>query len=203
MQQVLLGLLGQHCLVYLDDVIVIGETQNKLLSNLPLVLQRYQHAGLTENPKKCVFLQGSLPFLEHIVSAEGLATDPEKVRTVTQWPAQTSGEETRSFLGLAGYYRAFSPSYGRIALPLTSLTEKTSEFKWAIEYEEAFQSLKTALTSAPILVFPDLSKNANPFILYTNASGHTIGVFLAQADQDGRERILQYGSRTLDKAERN
>ncbi len=66
--------------MYLDDVSVFGETQEELLFNLSLVLQRYQHAGLTENPKKCVFLQDSLPFLGHIVSAEGLATDPEKVR---------------------------------------------------------------------------------------------------------------------------
>ncbi len=91
MQQVLQGVLGQHCLVYLDDVILFGETQNELLSYLSLVPQRYQHDGLTENPKKCVFLQDSLPFQGHIVSAEGLATDPEKVRTVTQWPAQTQG----------------------------------------------------------------------------------------------------------------
>ncbi len=110
MQQALQGLLGQHYLVYLDDVIVFGETQDELLSNLSLVLQRYQQAGLTLNPKKCVFLQDSLPFLGHIVSAEGLATDPEKVQAVIEWPTPTSGEETRSFLGLAGYYRAVIPS---------------------------------------------------------------------------------------------
>ncbi len=118
---------------------------------------------------KCVFLQDSLPFLGHIVSAEGLATDPEKVRAVTEWPTPTSGDETRSFLGLAGYYRAFIPSYSRIALPLICLTEKMREFKWTNECEEAFQTLKTALTSAPILAFPDLSKDANPFIIDTDA----------------------------------
>ncbi len=72
--------------MYLDDVIVFGETQDELLSNLSLVLQRYQQAGQTLNPKKCVFLQDSLPFLGHVVSAEVLATDPEKVRAVTEWP---------------------------------------------------------------------------------------------------------------------
>ncbi len=136
--------------MYLDDVIVFEETQDELLSNLSLVLQRYQQAGLTLNPKKCVFLQDSLPFLGHIVSAEGLATDPEKVRVVTEWPTPTSGEETWSFLGLAWYYRAFIPSYSRIALPLTRLTEKTREFRWTNECEEAFQTLKTALMASCI-----------------------------------------------------
>ncbi len=88
MQQALQGLLGQHCLVYLDDVIVFGKTQDELLSNLSLVLQRYQQAGLTLTPKKRVFLQDSLPILGHIVSAEGLATDPEKVRAVAKWPVR-------------------------------------------------------------------------------------------------------------------
>ncbi len=110
MQQALQGLLGQHYLVYLDDVIVYGDAQDELLSNLSLVIQRYQQAGLTLNPKKGVFQQDSLPFLGHIVSAQGLVTDPEKVLAVTEWPTPTSGEETRSFLGLAGYYRAFVPS---------------------------------------------------------------------------------------------
>ncbi len=98
MQQVLQELLGQHCLVCLDNVIIFGEMQDELLSNLSLALQRYQQAGLTLNPKKCVFLQDSLTFLGYIVSVEGLATDPEKVRAVTQWPTPTFGEETRSFL---------------------------------------------------------------------------------------------------------
>ncbi len=138
-----------------------------------------------------MFLQESIPFLGHIVSTEELATDPKKVRTVTEWPTPTSGEETRSFLGLAGYHRAFIPSYSCVALPLTRLTEKTREFKWTNQCEEAFQTLKRALTSTPILAFPDLSKDANPFILNTDAIGHAIGAVLAQADQDGRERVIQ------------
>ncbi len=81
--------------------------------------------------------------------------------------------------------------------------EKTREFKWTNVCEEAFQTLKTALTSAPILALPDISKDANPFTLETDARGHAIGAVLAQADQDGRERVIKYGSRTLDKAERN
>ncbi len=71
-------------MVYLNDAIVFRATQEELLSNLSLVLQRYQQIGLILNPKKCVLLQDSLPFLGHIASAEGLATIPEKVRAVTE-----------------------------------------------------------------------------------------------------------------------
>ncbi len=120
-------------------------------------------------PKKCVFLQDSLPFLGHIVSAEGLGTDPEKVRAVTEWPTPTSGEETRSFLGLAGYYRAFIPSYNRIALPLTRLTEKAHEFRWTNECEPIPQPIPSGYPNQPLGVdivgpFPP-SKHGNVYLL--------------------------------------
>ncbi len=110
MQIVLHGLLGKHCLVYLDDGIVFGETQEEMLHNMSLVLQRYQEAGLTLNSKTWTFLQPSISFLGHIVSAAGLSTDPEKVRAVQEWPTPTSAEEVRSFLGLAVfcYFRKMS-----------------------------------------------------------------------------------------------
>ncbi len=110
MQKVLHGLFGKHFLVCFDDGIVFGETQEEMLHKMSLVLQRYQEAGLTLNPKTWTFLQPSISFLGRIVSAAGLSTDPEKVRAVQEWPTPTSVEEVRSFLGLADfcYYRKMS-----------------------------------------------------------------------------------------------
>nr|VZH98725.1 unnamed protein product [Spirometra erinaceieuropaei] len=107
MQKLLQNLCPSKCLVYLDDVIVWGTTISELLDNLSEVLTRNQDAGLTLNPKKCKFLQPEIPLLGHIVSREGLKTDPDKIQVVIDWPQPANGDEVRSFLGLAGYYRAF------------------------------------------------------------------------------------------------
>nr|VZI14049.1 unnamed protein product [Spirometra erinaceieuropaei] len=203
MQKLLQNLCPSKCLVYLDDVIVWGTTISELLDNLSEVLTRYQYAGLTLNPKKCKFLQPEIRFFGHIVSREGLKTDPDKIQVVIDWPQPANGDEVRSFLGLAGYYRAFIPSYARLAFPLTRLTEKSRPFKWTTECEDAFSHLKEALTAAPVLSFPDLSRDGPQFILDTDASSHAIGGVLSQTDTDGREHVIQYGSRTLDKSERN
>ncbi|BHF73911.1 hypothetical protein SprV_0401699500 [Sparganum proliferum] len=203
MQKLLKNLYPSKCLVYLDDVIVWGTTISELLDNLSEVLTRYQEAGLTLNPRKCKFLQTEIRFLGHIVSNEGLRTDPDKIQVVKDWPQPVNGDEVRSFLGLAGYYRAFIPSYARLAFPLTRLTEKSRTFRWTTECGKAFSYLKEALTAAPVLSFPDLSRDAPPFILDTDASSHAIGGVLSQTDSNGREHVIQYGSRTLDKSERN
>nr|VZI49393.1 unnamed protein product [Spirometra erinaceieuropaei] len=174
MQKLLKNLCPSKCLVYLDDVIVWGTAISELLDNLSEVLTRYQDAGLTLNPKKCKFLQPEIRFLGHIVSREGLKTDPDKIQ-----------------------------SYARLAFPLTRLTEKSRPFKWTTECEDAFSHPKEALTAAPVLSFPDLSRDGPPFILDTDASSHAIGGVLSQTDTDGREHVIQYGSRTLDKSERN
>nr|VZI32540.1 unnamed protein product [Spirometra erinaceieuropaei] len=93
--------------------------------------------------------------------------------------------------GLAGYYRAFIPSYARLAFPLTRLTAKSRPFSWTTECENAFSHLKEALTAAPVLSFPDLSRDGPPFALDTDASSHAIGGVLSQTDTDGREHVIQ------------
>lgn len=203
MQKVLKGLTPKKCLVYLDDVLIFGATPEEMMTNLEDTLQRYRVAGLTINPKKCCFLQREVNFLGHTISEQGIFTEAGKVSAVQNWPQPESGEEMKSFLGLAGYYRAFIPSYARIAFPLNRLTEKDRPFKWTAECKVAFHQLKEALTAAPILAFPILTSDAPPFVLDTDASSHAIGAVLSQRGEDGRERVISYGSRTLDKAERN
>ena len=86
----------------------------------------------------------------HIISAEGVAVDPSKVEDVLNWIVPKSVKKIRSFLGLAGYYRKFIPNFSSIAKPMTKLLEKDSKFKWSSACEEAFQSLKKHLTTAPV-----------------------------------------------------
>ena len=133
------------------------------------------------------------------MSGDGIATDPQKTKIVSDWPVPKSVKEVRSFLGLAGYYRRFVKGYASIAAPLHSLTKKDQSFKWTEETQTAFESLKEALTSPPILAMPD---DNGEFVLDTDASDHTIGAVLSQI-QDGTEKVIAYASRSLDKREVN
>ena len=126
--------------------------------------------------------------------------DPQKTSKVEEWPIPTKIQEVQQFLGLANYYRRFIQNFAIIAVPLHKLIERNRAFKWTEECNQAFNTLKMCLTSAPILALPDWSK---PFILDTDASDVGIGAVLSQIHQDGSEHAICYASRTLTKPERN
>ena len=199
MDLVLAGLQWDSCLVYLDDVIIPGRSLSEHLQNLSAVLDRLRKAGLKLQPPKCVLCRKEVTFLGHIVSEQGIATDPAKTEKVKSWPIPTSRLEVQQFLGLANYYRRFIRDFATIARPLHRLTERTTQFKWTNECQAAFDQLKSKLTTSPILAFPDF---ARPFILDTDASDTGIGAVLSQISDDGKEKVVAYASRTLSKTER-
>ena len=199
MDLVLAGLQWSQCLVYLDDVIILGKTFKDHLANLQAVFERLRQAGLKLQPKKCEFLRRKVRYLGHIVSKEGVAADAEKVKKVSSWPAPTTTRDVQQFLGFAGYYRRFVQNFAQIARPLHRLTERATPFKWTQECQDAFEKLRHCLTSAPVLAYPDYSQ---PFILDTDASNTGIGAVLSQLDEDGKERVIAYASRLLSKPER-
>lgn len=184
--------------MYLDDVIVVGRTFEEHLRNLRDVFARLRAAGLKLQPKKCHLCSPEVEFLGHVVSAEGVSTDPKKIEKVANWPVPTSKKEVQQFLGLANYYRRFVENFAKIAKPLHRLTEKTTKFEWSADCQAAFEHLRQKLVSAPILAFPDLEK---PFILDTDASDMGIGAVLSQMDDNGTERVIAYASKTLSKPE--
>ena len=190
MDLVLAGLQWSACLVYLDDIIVLGRDFYGHLQNLQLVLQRIRDAGLKLQPAKCAFFQSEVKYLGHIVSWEGVAADPSNVNKVCSWPVPTTAEEVQQFLGLANYYRRFIRDFANIAKPLHRLTECMAMFKWTDDCQAAFDELRNQLISTPNLAFPDYTER---FILDTDASDTGLGAVLSQLDEEGAEHVVAYG----------
>ena len=199
MERVLKGLQWQTLLLYLDDIIVFSKDFSSHLTRLEEVFQRFRAAGLKLKPTKCRLFQEEVSYLGHIVSKSGVATDPEKVEAVRSWPSPKCLQEVRSFLGFVGYYRRFCPDFATIARPLNLLTSKETPFKWDQPEEDAFQTLKELLTTAPVLTYPDPSR---PYILDTDASNEAAGAVLSQ-EVDGEERVVAYFSKTFSPPQRN
>ena len=130
-----------------------------------------------------------MKFLGHVISKERIVVDPTKVEAVLNWKQPKNVHEIRSFLGLAGYYRKFIKDFSRIANPMTKLTQKGVKVIWDDKCEEAFQELKTRLTSAPVLIILEIGVS---YIVYTDASLHGLGCVLMQSD-----RVVAYASRQL------
>ena len=203
-------------LFYLDDICVFSETVDQMLDRVALVFERLKTFNLKIKPKKSFFFQKSVSFLGHILSSEGIAPNPEKVDKVKNWPKPSNPKEVHSFIGLASYYRRFIPNFAKIAGPLHALIVPASTkqklkrgevhkkdlppFEWTEECQKSFDALKDALTSAPILAYPDYSK---PFILETDASLKGLGAVLSQRGDDNVVRVVAYASRSLRPSEKS
>jgi len=187
------------CLVYLDDIIVYSSTVEEHLLRLRKLFDRLRIAKLKLKPSKCNLLRAEVNFLGHVVSGEGVSTDPGKIEVVRDWPTPSDVKKVRSFFGLASYYRRFVPTFAEIAAPLHTLTAKNKQFDWTSDCDRAFLRLKYALIFFPILAMPNV---ADPFLLDTDACDVSIGAVLSQV-QNGIERVIAYASRSLSKPERN
>ena len=152
------------CLIYLDDIIVFAKTQQEAITRLGTIFQKLREAGLKLQPSKCELFKTSLLYLGHIVSEDGIRTDPKKVEAVLQWPVPMTVTDVRSFLGLTNYYRRFLKGYAKIARPLTNLIsgenadKKKALVVWTPKCQEAFEQLKKLCTEAPVLAYPDFTK---------------------------------------------
>ena len=166
---VLTGLARDGCMVYLDDVLVVGRDFEEHSSSLAKVFEQLQLAGLTLKPEKYKFAHHpEVHYLGHVVSAEGAQTNPCKLKAVSEFPVPNNVKSLRSFLGLASYYQRFIPQFARIAGPLHNFTKKDVEFTWTNVCQKAFENQKKLLASAPVLSYPDFSV---PFTLETDAMG--------------------------------
>ena len=186
---------------YVDDVLGHTSTWSEHMEMLGDVFERVRQAGLTVRPTKCLIGFGNIGFTGHVVGNGIIRMEEEKLNKVRDAPQPQTKKQVRAFLGLAGYYRKFIPSFAEVAAPLTDLTKKgcPNKVDWKPEHEKAFTLLKDKLTQGPILRIPDFDR---PFVLGTDASDSGIGAVLLQKFDDGTFPIM-YASKKLLKREQN
>ncbi|UYV84530.1 K02A2.6-like, partial [Cordylochernes scorpioides] len=197
--KILRGLKWTMVLCYLDDIVVYSKSFNEHLHRLEIILQCLNKAELRLNPKKCLFGTERIRVFGHLVDSKGIYPDPEKIEAIDKFPTPKSITDVRSFIGLCSYYLRFIENFAEKAAPLHEVLKKEKKFTWNSDQQDAFDSLKKALMSEPVLAY---FEEQLPTELHTDASGCGIGAVLVQIN-DGKERPVGYASRTLSKAEKN
>lgn len=193
------GLPNITILAYLDDIIVISNGFDRHLDDLELVFQRLRQFKLVANREKCQFLRQNIKFLGHLITSDGIQTDPSKVSAILDMKPPINVTQVRTFLQTCSWYRRFIEKFAEIARPLTNLTKKSSPWFWGESENGAFMALKRLLTESPILRQAD---DTLPFIIRTDASQYALGAVLLQGEKFD-EKPIEYASRLLIAAERN
>jgi hypothetical protein len=156
MNKVFMEYLDKFVVVFIDDILIYSKDDKEHEHHLRLIMEKLREHKLYVKFSKCEFWLNKVGFLGHIVSAEGVAVDPSKVTSVTEWESPKNAGDIQSFLGLAGYYRRFIENFSKIAKPMTELLKKDKKFEWTDSCEASFQELKKRLVSAPVLCLPDI-----------------------------------------------
>ena len=189
-----------NTVVYIDDILITGATEEEHLQTLVKVLKRLREAGLKLKKKKCSFFARSVVYLGHKIDAKGLHPMSDKLQAVQEAPQPNNVSELKSYIGLLSYYGKFLPRRSTTLAPLYSLLCKDKCWRWTAQHEAAFLASKELLTSSQVLVHFDPTK---PLVLSCDASQYGVGAVLAHRTTEGLEQPIGFASRTLSAAEKN
>ncbi|KAI4291275.1 hypothetical protein PAPHI01_0549 [Pancytospora philotis] len=192
-------------LPYFDDIIVFSKSAEEHIKHLEVVFSRLKGINMALNRKKCNFMKSEVKLLGFVVGAGIVKPDPDKIKALKEYKRPDNISELRSFLGLVNYNREFIPKFTELTLPLYNMIKgeqkkSTKVVVWGPNEAMSFSKLKGAISESTSLALPDFTKK---FIVITDASHTAIGAVLAQADDNGKERIIHTFSRALDKAQKN
>jgi RNase H-like domain found in reverse transcriptase/Reverse transcriptase (RNA-dependent DNA polymerase)/Integrase zinc binding domain/Chromo (CHRromatin Organisation MOdifier) domain/Retroviral aspartyl protease len=191
---------------YFDDIFIHSRAMDEKsevevhMEHLRELLILMRQHKLYANIKKCVFGADEIPVLGCFVGKNGVRSDPEKVRAISEWPVPNCAKDLRKWLGLANYLHKYCKDYAALTQPLTGLLKKNTAWIWRSEQSTAFEEIKRRLLSAPVLKIADPDK---PFFVVCDASDFAVGAALLQCDDSGVERVIAYVSRQLKAAEKN
>lgn len=184
---------------YLDDILVLSKTFVEHLEDLKLIFDRLRKCNLRARREKCTFVRNSVKYLGHIITPDGIKADSSKISAIKDMKPPRCKKHVQSFVQTCSWYRKFVPNFSNIARPLTDLLKKNREFQFGEKEMQAFELLKEALVSAPILIQANPEK---PYVLRTDASDYALGAVLLQGEGVD-ERPIEFASRLLSSAERN
>ena len=189
-----------NTMVYLDDILVTGPTEEEHLQTLELVFKRLAQAGFRLKASKCSFLSEKVEYLGHRINAEGIHSSGTTLSAIREAPAPTNLTELRSYLGMVNHYGRFLPNLATVLAHMHQLFRKDTKWYWMKAQQEAFDRTKEMLSSPQVVTHFDSSK---ALILTCDASQYGIGSVLAHVMEDGTERPIAYHSRSLSPAEKN
>ncbi|QRW21158.1 Retrotransposable element Tf2 protein [Rhizoctonia solani] len=200
MNKLFKDLLDVCVIIYLDDILIYSKDDASHTKHVHEVLRRLMDNQLFCKASKCTFHVTSVEYLGIIVSDKGFSLDKLKIQAVQEWPTPTKVKEVQSFLGFANFLRRFVANFSHLARPLHNLVKKDTPWKWEAREQEAFQSLKDAITNAPVLCHANPTR---PYFLETDASGAALGSILSQRQEDGCLHPLGFLSESFKGAEQN
>lgn len=189
------GLPSEKLFIYIDDIIVLGKSEQDHLNNLKEMFSRCRERNLKINPEKCNFFKTEVLFLGHLCNQDGIKPDPSKFKTISEYPIPKDSDAVRRFVALANYYRKFIPNFSLTSIPLNKLTKKNAKFEWEKEQNIAFNKIKENLSNPKILAYPDYSQQ---FVLTVDASKNGVGAVLSQNNSP-----IAFASKAFTRAERN
>jgi hypothetical protein len=195
MNKVFIKYLDKFVVVFIDDTLIFLKTEEEHETHLRLVLEKLKADQLYAKFSKCEFWITKVAFLGDVISTSGVSVDLRKVKDVLNWMSSTNVIEIQSFLGLASYYQRFIKDFSKIAKPMMKLLEKNKDIDWTKECQASFEELKKQLTSAPVVILPDISKT---FDIYCDTSQQGLGCVLMQEG-----KVVSYASHQLRKHEEN
>src|SRR5260221_2595602 len=184
----------------MDNILVYSCTLSNHQQIVCQVLSTLQKWRLFLKPEKCKFEQKEVEYLGLVILKDHVAMDPTKVCRVMEWPTPTKVKEVQSFLGFVNFYQKFICDFSDVTCPLYALTRKTQQWVWGSPKQKAFDALKKAVTSTPVLTFPSQS---SCFRLECDASNFVTGVVLSQAQADGMHQPISFMSKGFSDAEHN
>lgn len=184
----------EYAINYVDDLLITSSSIEHHLHHIKAVLEKLKEANITVNINKTEFCKKQVKFLGHIISAEGIAPDPEKVEAIRNFPIPHDVKHLRAFLGLCNYYRKFADSYSKTVLPLQALLKKNVKWNWTPVVQQAFDTTKDLFLKTVILHHPDSSK---PYFIQTDSSNFAIGGVLYQENDQGDQLPIAFVSRSL------
>jgi transposase InsO family protein len=189
--------------VYLDDILIYSASEEDHLSHVERVMTVLRREELKCSGPKCSFGQSEIQFVGHVVSYNSVRPMADKLKCIEEWPRPSNVHDVWSFLGFCGYYRRYVKNFARLASPLHDLpagaVKKRAPVTWLPVHETAFLQLKEAMTTAPVLVMPDLTK---PFVVETDASDYAVGAVLLQKAEDKHLHPVAFESCKLNSSQR-